>query len=335
MSSFDSLKSKYLPLVEDELCGFLSSSAEHDRIDACARMAGYHLETGGKRLRALIPLYVYQILGKDPVAAVALGAAVEMIHNATLVHDDLQDGDEVRRERPTVWKKYSEAQAINCGDAMFYFAIRLLAKLDVDAASLVRLMDRASLSTLQVIEGQAQEFIMKDELYPTVERYLEVIRGKTSGLFSLPIVSALEALGVEERRCRIVEAAAMDLGMLFQIQDDLLDVYGNKGRDRVATDVAEGKVSILVAHVNACGTEQQKQELKAILSKPRRETTDADIQHALGIFEATHAKSAAIEKIRDIQKKIQNDSALAEFRQMRDLISELGDIFLEPLNGIL
>ena len=255
--SFDTIRERYLPAVENHLATFLNASkSQGQRLSA--EMTAYHLETGGKRLRALIPLYVYDVLGRSAADAIPLGAAIEMVHNATLVHDDLQDGDEVRRSRPTVWKKYSAAQAINCGDAMFYYAIRLVNELKIDARCLVRLCDRLALSTLNVIEGQAQEFAMKDETYPGVDRYLGVIRGKTSGLFALPIVGALEALGIDDDRCRFVEAAAMDLGMLFQIQDDVLDVYGNKGRDRVATDVAEGKISIFVAHVNEAGTPAEK-----------------------------------------------------------------------------
>ena len=77
---------------------------------------------------------------------------------------------------------------------------------------LVKLLDRATASTLNVIEGQAQEFVMKEEVHPNLARYTGVIRGKTSGLFALPIVGAMEALGLEVHICRIIERAAMDLG---------------------------------------------------------------------------------------------------------------------------
>src|SRR5207247_2000746 len=82
------------------------------------------------------------------------------------------------------------AQAINCGDAMFQYAFRMLARMKIAPDRLIRLMDRAALSTLNVIEGQAQEFLMKDEAFPCAARYIEVIRGKTSGLFALPVVGA-------------------------------------------------------------------------------------------------------------------------------------------------
>jgi geranylgeranyl pyrophosphate synthase len=334
MTRFERIREQHLGSVESCLSEYLAD-ARRSSGAMCSEMTVYHLETGGKRLRALIPLMVFDALGNDARKAIPLGAAVEMIHNATLVHDDLQDGDEVRRNRPTVWKKYNEAQAINCGDAMFQYAFRLVTRLALDPASLVRLIDRMAQSTLAVVEGQAQEFVMKDERYPGVERYLGVIRGKTSGLFGLPIVGALEALGQPGELCSVVNAAAMDLGMLFQIQDDLLDVYGSKGRDRVATDVAEGKISILVAHVFEKAPEAERAELSAILKKPRAQTSDAEIRRAIEIFDRNDAKGMAVAKIRAIQKRVADDEALKRLPQIRELLVELGDTFLEPVNGIL
>jgi len=333
-TQFAAVRDQWLPEIEQEIARILSSDAAGAQW-ATAEMTAYQFETGGKRLRAIIPLYVYKVLGKNPRDGVRIGAAIEMIHNATLVHDDLQDGDELRRGRPTVWKKYSAAQAINCGDAMFYFAVRLLAALELEPKVAVRLIDRAAASTLNVIEGQAQEFIMKDEPSPNVARYLSVIRGKTSGLFALPVVGAMEALGMPAKLCALVERAAMDLGMLFQVQDDLLDVYGEKGRDRVATDVAEGKVSILVAHVNEHATAEDKRTLSEILHKPREKTSDADITRAIELFDKYDAKGMAIGLIRKIQRDIKEDQSLDECPEIRRVLIELGDIFLEPVHAIL
>src|SRR6185437_14673588 len=131
-----------------------------------------------------IPCWVYAAYGKNPSDAVGLGCALEMIHNATLVHDDLQDGDTVRRGKPTVWKKYSAAQAINCGDAMFQFAFQMLCDAELPAQTVRKISSLASRGTLLVIEGQAQEFLMKEERSPGVERYLGVVRGKTAALMA-------------------------------------------------------------------------------------------------------------------------------------------------------
>ncbi|MEW6055827.1 MAG: polyprenyl synthetase family protein [Bdellovibrionota bacterium] len=333
-SDFELIRKEYLAQIEESLNSFFKASAQETG-SLCVEMSLYHFETGGKRLRALIPLVVYKLLGRNPKEAVPLGAAVEMIHNATLVHDDLQDGDEVRRSRATVWKRYSPAQAINCGDAMFQYAFRLLNRLEVDPARKLKLIDRAASTTLRVIEGQAQEFAIKDQRFAGLDQYLEVIRGKTSGLFALPIVGAMEALGETAESCQVVEKASMDLGMLFQIQDDLLDIYGSKGRDRVATDVAEGKISIFVAHVNQVGGHDDKEKLAQILRKSRGATTDKDIQEALAIFARYDAKGMAVRYIRDIQNKIAVDASLKKYPEYRGLLIGLGELFLEPVHAIL
>ena len=92
-------------------------------------MLSYHMGTGGKRLRALLPLAVADALEAQPAQLVPFGAACELLHNATLVHDDLQDGDEMRRDQEAVWKRYGAAQAINLGDAMLYLTLALVHRL--------------------------------------------------------------------------------------------------------------------------------------------------------------------------------------------------------------
>lgn len=216
-----------LPAIEKAMADFFARQGKGG-LAFNAEMSRYHFATGGKRLRALIPCWVFAFHGEDPLKAVPLGAALELIHNATLVHDDLQDGDVVRRGKPTVWKKYSEAQAICCGDALFQFAFEMLEALDVPAERWRNIHRRLTRATLLVIEGQAQEFLMKDEDFPTYERYLGVVRGKTAALFAAAVASALEALGRSAEECHLAEIHAMEAGVTFQIQDDVLDIYGEK-----------------------------------------------------------------------------------------------------------
>ena len=118
------------------------------------------------------------------------GAACEMIHNATLVHDDLQDGDELRRGRPTVWRQYGMPQAINLGDAMFYYAVLLTQHTELSPARRDALITSVLNETLRVIDGQEQEFQLKVNGRPTMQAYLSMVEGKTSGLFALPIGGA-------------------------------------------------------------------------------------------------------------------------------------------------
>jgi geranylgeranyl pyrophosphate synthase len=327
-----------LPAIESRFGRFFDRMSAEGY--ACnAEMSRYHFMSGGKRLRALMPCWVYAAYGRDPLAAVPLGCALELVHNATLVHDDLQDRDTVRRGMPTVWVKHSEPQAINCGDALFFFAEEMLFELDVAPDRFKQVMRRVSRGTLQVIEGQAQEFLMKDEAMPSLERYFGVVRGKTAALISTAIVSALDALGAREelgeRFCERVAGAAMDAGVLFQIQDDLLDIYGEKQRDRKATDIAEGKVSALVACLNGKATAPEKALVSEVLCTPRERTSDEQIEQVIALFEKYDVRGALLQLLREIQRSVREDVELQTHPGIQGFLVELNERFLDPIRHLL
>jgi geranylgeranyl diphosphate synthase, type I len=300
-----------------------------------AEMSAYHFSTGGKRLRALMPSWIFQALGKEPQKAFPLGCALELIHNATLVHDDLQDGDTYRRGKETVWKKYSDVQAINCGDALYQFALEALTELDVAPATWKKIVARLSRGTLQVIEGQAQEFLMKDEEHPVWARYHQVVEGKTAALLSTATATALLALEVEPSILKAAEKASLESGILFQIQDDLLDIYGDKQRERKATDIAEGKISALVAVFNEAASLEDKKRVSVILRTPRAETTDAQIQQVIDLFEKYKVRETLIGKILNIRDAVAKDQDLQKAPELQKLFHQLNERFLLPIRHLL
>ena len=332
--SFEQTQEKYLPIVEKRLEEFFSRAVANG-IGWNAEMSRYHFSTGGKRLRALIPCLVYEAYGRNPLDAVDLGCALELVHNATLVHDDLQDGDTVRRGKPTVWKKYSQAQAINCGDAMFQFAFQILCEIKLDPAVFRQIATRITRGTLQVIEGQAQEFLMKDEQYPRIDRYLEVVRGKTAALMAASVVCSLEVLGQSQDLCARTEKAALDTGILFQIQDDVLDIYGEKARDRHATDIAEGKISALIALFNDAANPKDRARVAEILKTPREKTSSEQIAEVLQLFEKYEVKNAALQRIHTIQNSLQSDPVLSQHPEIHGLLVAMNQIFLKPIGHLL
>jgi geranylgeranyl diphosphate synthase type I len=332
--SFEQIQEKYRPTVEKRLAEFLVRAAA-DGISWNAEMSRYHFSTGGKRLRALIPCLVFDAYGKSPLEAIDLGCALEMIHNATLVHDDLQDGDTTRRGKPTVWKKHSQAQAINCGNAMFQFAFQILCELKLDPAVFRQIATRVTRGTLQVIEGQAQEFLMKDEEYPRLDRYLGVVRGKTAALMATSVVSALDALGQSRELCDPAEKAALDSGVLFQIQDDILDIYGAKERDQSATDIAEGKISVLVALFNDAANPQERARVAEVLKTPRERTTPEQIAEVLRLFEKYEIRKAALQRIHIIQNSLQSDPVLSQHPEIHGLLVSMNQTFLKPIGHLL
>jgi geranylgeranyl pyrophosphate synthase len=289
-------------------------------------MCRYHLDTGGKRLRALIPILAAETLGLPPEKARPFGAACEMLHNATLVHDDLQDGDAVRRGRDTVWKKWSAAQAINLGDAMFHWAAALLQRIDAPAETLSELLDLFVRGTIRVIDGQAREFLLKERNAPTAEDYFAVVEGKTSGLFEIPIVGAAILARSPAPLRRALAAAAGDLGVLFQVHDDLIDLYGEKGRARRGGDIAEGKISALVVHALAHAPSAESAWLRATLSKPREETTVEDIDRADRLFREHGSVRFAKEEMARRHRRAVEYPELSGIPALRGLIDGLATL---------
>jgi len=297
-------------------------------------MNAYHFETGGKRLRALLPLLVGELLGRSPEEALPFGAACEMLHNATLVHDDLQDGDEQRRGRPTVWKAFGDARAINLGDAMFQYALLLLHRLGLPAETREQLSRSMLEDTIAVIDGQEREFALKEVDAPTMESYFQMVEGKTSGLFGLVLGGAGRVYGASELVIDALRNLGRELGVLFQIQDDVLDLYGQKGRGRVGEDVAEGKRSVMVVHALAHLESRERLELKAIIDRPRNETTEADIARATELFDVCGAKRFALDEINRRKEAALRAASTTGDRNLIELAEYLAELFIAPIRGI-
>lgn len=183
---------------------------------------------GGKLLRPALACFACEALGREAEAALPLGVALELVHNFSLVHDDIQDGDEVRRGRPSAWTAFGRGQAINAGDALLVAALRtpLAAKRRLSAETLLEAEGALLRATLRMIEGQALDLGMEGALRGGVEAYAEVTRRKTGALFGC----ALELGTIAADRPDLRDAhrgLGETIGVLFQIQDDVLGIWGN------------------------------------------------------------------------------------------------------------
>ena len=209
---------------------------------ALRTMAAHQFETGGKRLRALLtPALVGAAHGPLP-AAVAFGAAIECVHNGTLVHDDIQDGDRLRRGQPTLWTRHGIPQAINAGDALLVAPLALVLRSEAIAPPL-RLQLAALLSDalLETIRGQVADIGLRDLERPNLHDITAVHIAKTGPLFGACFVGAALLLGLDRDALAAARDLGRDIGLAFQVRDDLLDVLGEKGRGQPGADLREGK----------------------------------------------------------------------------------------------
>lgn len=304
MSNWESLQAQTNSILERS---FSDMQEIYFRGSPMREMLEYHFRSGGKRLRPLLvfgaALAYARKKGADTEsmlrAASPYALAVELVHNATLIHDDIQDGDQTRRGHETLWVKYSVAQAINCGDAWFFVPQLLIQEADYSAEKKLALLALLQRKTLAVIEGQSQEFFLKERFSKgeeiTVPQYLAMVEGKTSALFSMPMVGGALVAGASALEQKALEQSALHLGHAFQIQDDLLDLWGDKGRNLSGSDIAEGKLSyplVLLLQKLPRGSADRK-KVEEIVRSSRESTTADQIAWVISLMEREGVKAQA------------------------------------------
>jgi geranylgeranyl diphosphate synthase type I len=232
--------SRYLPLIDAEMRRVVGN--DDPTLAGHYGMLRYHMgwldETlqaahvdGGKRIRPVLCLLACQAVGGDLDAALPAAAALELLHNFSLIHDDIEDDSPTRRHRPTVWALWGRPQAINAGDAMFTLArtaLHGLADRGLPADTVLaacRLFDE---TCLRLTEGQHLDMAFEGRLDVTVDQYLAMIGGKTAALLSASTaMGALVGGAAQAVRDRLADFGRA-LGLAFQIQDDILGIWGDE-----------------------------------------------------------------------------------------------------------
>ncbi|MDI3420707.1 polyprenyl synthetase family protein [Streptomyces luteolus] len=180
---------------------------------------------GGKAVRPALALLSAEAAGAAPEVGIPGAVAVELVHNFSLLHDDLMDGDEQRRHRDTVWKVHGPAQAILVGDALFALANEILLELDTVEAG--RATRRLTTASRKLIDGQAQDISYEHRERVTVEECLEMEGNKTGALLACAVSIGAVLGGADERTADALERYGYHLGLAFQAVDDLLGIWGD------------------------------------------------------------------------------------------------------------
>ena len=218
----------------------------------------HHFARSGKRIRARLALASAAALKVPERDALSLAVACELLHNASLVHDDLQDRDSTRRGQPAVWALLGEPMAINLGDYLLTRAIDVAASCGASGPGCAALVRCFAARTLQAIRGQVDDNTAVGDSSLSVERYESIARAKTGHLLALPVEGAMIladfAPGLRAVACEVMEL----LGTSFQVQDDLADLYGLKGREEAASDLRNGRLSAPVVHFLAVASEDER-----------------------------------------------------------------------------
>lgn len=256
-------------------------------------MCQYVISSGGKRIRPALCILAYRAVGgTDMSLPVKIGAAFEIIHSATLIHDDINDQGEVRRGRKTLHKEYTVSKAIIAGDYMFAMGFRLLA---VAAPQIVDFIVEASASM------GAGEFVQKDLEHAsavTEDDYIRIITGKTAKLFEASSKSGAAVANADSTTLEALGRYAFQIGLAFQIVDDTLDVIGNPGSTgkMVGTDLIEGKPTLPVIY--AMVDPANGPRLVELFEK--QEATLDDVREALELIRATDAVDRCLDRAAEI-----------------------------------
>lgn len=186
----------------------------------------YVLGLGGKRLRPVLMLLAYNLYKEDVTRIFSQAAGIETYHNFTLLHDDLMDKADMRRNKPTVHKKWDENTAILSGDAMLILAYQFMMK-KCPLECVERVMEVFGRTALEVCEGQQWDMEFEHRLDVTVDEYIEMIRLKTSVLLAAALKIGVILGGAPEKDAQLLYDFGIKMGLAFQLQDDYLDVYGD------------------------------------------------------------------------------------------------------------
>ena len=254
------------PFIERRIVESLTAS-RHDRL-AGAMM--HLIEGGGKRMRATLPWLVARAVGDTHSGLLDIGAAIETIHNFTLVHDDIMDYDEIRRGRNAVHVEYDMPTAINAGDAMLAIAFeRLVMSANIELHDIPSLVNRIAWMVRRVSEGQQLDIEFETRQRVTEEEYIEMIEGKTAVMFHICAEIGAQVAGADEEVIQCMAEWGRSVGLCFQLMDDLIDVLSDSATlgKPTGSDVAQGKQTLMVIHALQQPESDVKSRLVAVLGK--------------------------------------------------------------------
>ncbi|MDP6292379.1 MAG: isopentenyl-diphosphate delta-isomerase [Candidatus Thalassarchaeaceae archaeon] len=213
---------------------------------------------GGKRYRAILPRLVGEAIGNAHDGHYTLGSSIEIIHNFTLVHDDIMDQDPIRRGLNAVHVEYDDATAINAGDAMLAVGFEILADSeDISPENLKFLVQSIGEMVRRVAEGQQEDFDFETRNYVSEEEYIAMIAGKTSAMFETCAETGAKLAGADSKTVEEMADWGLKLGLCFQLMDDLIDITGDTetlGKP-AGSDVVQGKKTLIAIHALDSGND--------------------------------------------------------------------------------
>ena len=253
-NALKSALSKHKEIVEQEIMKSMNKIRQERLHGAMTHL----FSGGGKRYRAILPRLVGEAIGNAHDGHYTLGSSIEIIHNFTLVHDDIMDQDPIRRGLNAVHVEYDDATAINAGDAMLAVGFEILADSeDISPENLKFLVQSIGEMVRRVAEGQQEDFDFEKRDYVSEEEYIAMIAGKTSAMFETCAETGAKLAGADSKTVEEMADWGLKLGLCFQLMDDLIDITGDTetlGKP-AGSDVVQGKKTLIAIHALDSGND--------------------------------------------------------------------------------
>ncbi len=283
-------------------------------------LADHLINAGGKRLRPLLTVAAARLAGSTGDGCLKLAAAVEFIHTATLLHDDVIDSSQLRRGKVAAHLIWGAPSSVLVGDYLFARAFELM----VEAGSL-RALDILAKAAGVISEGEVLQLTRAHDLNLSKDIYLEIIRAKTAELFAAAAEAGAVSAGASEEQTRAMRSYGMNLGLAFQLSDDALDYGGTTealGKN-AGDDFREGKATLPLLLAIAATGEQEAAFWERTIG--RREQDDADFLRARELIKVTGAGQATLDMAHDFAIEAKEALACMPVGDWRRALEELAD----------
>ena len=253
----------------------------------------YILSQGGKRVRPNLVLLSAEMFGEKAENAFHVATAFEMLHNFTLIHDDIMDDAPIRRGKPTVYKRWNGNIAILAGDALAIMAMQELLKVPTDDATIIKISELFAQTSLEICEGQQYDLDFESEENVGIEDYIKMIRLKTAVMLAGCLKSSAILAHASEQDQQAIYDFGINIGLAFQLQDDILDLYSDVevfGKAR-GGDIRENKKTYLYLVALRDADEDQRKQLLHYFS-----STHFDFDEKLNAVKAVYESLSVKEK---------------------------------------
>ena len=287
----------------------------------------YTLAAGGKRVRPQLAMIASQLFGGKDEEVLPAALALEVFHNFTLLHDDVMDKADVRRGRPTVHVKWNENTAILSGDQMVIEAYKLLS--GVPADKLPKVLQLFNKMATEICEGQQYDVDFESQEHVTIEEYLKMIRLKTSVLLANALQTGAYIAGADDQAQETLYQFGINIGLAFQIQDDILDVWGDPKTfgKAVGGDISCNKKTFVYLEAKRRGGERLEEWYNQVL-----EDNTEKIAAVKEIFEQLEVRAVCEKVVEDYTQKalalldqLPQNAATEQLRQLANKLTTRKD----------